>query len=103
MFRSLALAIGFRYLCWVAMMACALYAEGRPAPHLPDLVIDRLPYQALVDRYNHFLLVASYVPVSLALLYFAPARFCRYNITAGFLSLARGICIAVTGLGPVRG
>jgi hypothetical protein len=101
--RPVGSVLAFRYLCWVAMMALALYAEGRPAPHLPDVLIDRLPYQSFVDRYNHYLLTLSYVPVSAALLFVAPGRFCRYNVTAGLLSLCRGLCIAVTGLGPVRG
>lgn len=101
--RPVATVLGFRYLCWVAMMALALYGEGRPAPHLPDLVIDWLPYQQLVDRYNHYLLTVAYVPVGIALLFVDPQRFCRYNVTTGLLSVARGLCIAVTGLGPVRG
>lgn len=99
----IAKAIGFRYLCWVVMMALALYAEGRPAPHLPDVIIDRLPYLPIVDRYNHYLLLLSYVPVSIALCLVNTARFCRYNVTAGILSVLRGICIAATGLGPVQG
>ncbi len=103
MVRSIGVALGFRYLCWVAMMAMALYAEGRPAPHLPDLIIDRLPYEAAVDRYNHYILALSYLPVSVALLFVSPERFCRYNLTAGLLSLSRGLCIAATGLGPVQG
>jgi hypothetical protein len=101
--RSITTALAVRYLCWVAMMGLALYAEARPAPHLPDLLIDHLPYQPLVDRYNHYLLALSYVPVAFALLFTDAQRFCRYNVTAGLLSLARGLCIAVTGLGPVRG
>jgi hypothetical protein len=101
--RSITTALGFRYLCWIAMMALALFAEGRPAPHLPDLIIDRLPYQPLIDRYNHYLLALSYVPVSVALLLVDRQRFCRYNVTAGLVSLLRGLCIALTGLGPVRG
>lgn len=96
-------AVAFRYLCWVVMMALALYAEGRPAPHVPDVIIDRLPYSPTVDRFNHYLLLLSYVPVSIALAFVAPARFCRYNVTTGLLSVLRGICIAATGLGPVRG
>jgi hypothetical protein len=100
---AIARALGFRYLCWVAMMALALYAEGRPAPHLPDVVLDRLPYQELVDRYNHYVLALAYVPMGFALLFVNPARFCRYNVSAGLLSVLRGVCIALTGLGPVRG
>src|SRR5262245_43660343 len=47
----LAGAVAFRYTCYAIMIALCLYAERRPAPHLPDLIIDRLPYQALVDRW----------------------------------------------------
>lgn len=101
--RPVATVLSFRYLCWVAMMALALYGEGRPAPHLPDFIVDRLPYQGLVDRYNHYLLTVAYVPVGIALLFVDPGRFCRYNVTTGLLSVARGLCIAATGLGPVRG
>lgn len=101
--RPVAAVLGFRYLCWVAMMALALYGEGRGAPHLPDLIVDQLPYQPLVDRYNHYLLTVAYVPVGLALLFVNPGRFCRYNVTTGLMSVVRGVCIAVTGLGPVRG
>lgn len=99
----IATAIGIRFLCWTAMMALALYAEGRPAPHLPDVIIDRLPYFPEVDRYNHYFLLLSYVPVSIVLMTLSPGRFVRYNITTGLLSLTRGLCIAATGLGPVRG
>lgn len=100
---TLLTALAVRYLGWAIMMALALYAEGRAAPHLPDLLIDHLPYSALIDRYNHYILAIAYLPLSLALFAVAPARFCRYNVSAGLLSIARGLCIAVTGLGPVRG
>lgn len=97
------MAIGFRYGCFVAMIALSLLAESRPAPHLPDLLIDRIPYLAAVDRYNYWLLALGYVPLAIGLLLKDPARFCRYCVSAGLLSLVRGLCIVVTGLGPVRG
>jgi len=100
---TLAAALTVRYVGWVIMMALALYGEGRAAPHLPDLIVDRLPYLAWVDRYNHYLLAVAYLPIGVGLFFVAPARFCRYNVSAGLLSIARGICIAATGLGPVRG
>lgn len=96
-------ALSVRYAGWVIMMALALYAEGRPAPHLPDVIIDRLPYVAWIDRYNHYVLAIAYLPLSVGLFFVEPARFCRYNVSAGWLSIARGVCIAATGLGPVRG
>lgn len=99
----IARALAFRYACYALMMVAALWAEGRPAPHLPDLLIDRVPYLDWVDRGNYWLLTLAYLPVALVLLWIAPARFCRYNVTSGLLSLCRGACIALTGLGPVRG
>ena len=96
-------AVLFRYGCFVLMLALSLWAEARPAPHLPDLLIDHLPYLSLVDRYNHWLLTLAYIPLALALLAVDAQRFVRYNVTSGLLSLLRGVCIAVTGLGPVRG
>jgi hypothetical protein len=96
-------AVLFRYACFVAMLALSLWGEGRPAPHLPDLLLDHLPYVGLVDRYNHWLLTLAYIPLALALLVVDARRFVRYNVTSGLLSLLRGLCIAATGLGPVRG
>ena len=95
-------AVLFRYACFVAMLALSLWGEGRPAPHLPDLLLDHLPYVGLVDRYNHWLLTLAYIPLALALLVVDARRFVRYNVTSGLLSLLRGLCIATTGLGPVH-
>src|SRR5262245_51196778 len=80
-------AVLFRYACFVLMLALSLWAEGRPAPHLPDLIIDSVPYLGIVDRYNHWLLTLAYVPLALALLAANAARFIRYNVTSGLLSL----------------
>ena len=96
-------AVLFRYACFVVMLALSLWAEARPAPHLPDLIIDHLPYLSFIDRYNHWLLTLAYIPLALALLLVDAQRFVRYNVTSGLLSLVRGLCIAATGLGPVRG
>ena len=96
-------ALLLRYLCFALMLALSLWAEARPAPHLPDLLIDHLPYVSLIDRYNHWLLTLTYLPLALGLLVVDARRFVRYNVTSGLLSLLRGVCIAATGLGPVRG
>ncbi len=100
---SVVAAVLFRYACFVVMLALSLWGEGRPAPHLPDLLLDHLPYVGLVDRYNHWLLTLAYLPLALALLVVDARRFVRYNVTSGLLSVVRGLCIAATGLGPVRG
>lgn len=96
-------AVLFRYLCFVVMLALSLWAEDRAAPHLPDVLIERIPYQATIDRINHLVLALAYLPAAFVLLFVDPRRFCRYNVTSGLLSLLRGLCIAATGLGPVRG
>lgn len=96
-------ALAFRYLCYTVMMALCLWSERRPAPHLPDLLVDRVPYSALLDRYNYWLLLLAYVPMNLALLWRSRARFVRYTVSAGLLALCRGVTICLTGLGPVHG
>ncbi|HVE81380.1 MAG TPA: phosphatase PAP2-related protein [Myxococcales bacterium] len=98
-----AAAFAFRAACYAAMLWMALWAEARPAPPLPDAVLDAVPYVPAVDRYNYAVWVLAYVPVAVALLLADARRFCRYMVTSGVMALARGACIAATGLGPVHG
>jgi hypothetical protein len=93
-------ALVFRYACYAAMTALAVWAERRPAPTLPDLVLAHLPYVEWVARANYWLWLACYLPLSLVLLWSEPRRWTRYMVTGGLLSLARGVTIALTGLGP---
>lgn len=96
-------AVALRLACFVAMNALAVWAEARPAPSLPDLLLAHIPYQPWVERWNYSLWALVYLPVALALLWRDPLRFGRYNLVAGALSLLRGACIALTGLGPAHG
>jgi len=93
----------FRYACFAVMLALSLWAELRPAPHLPDWIIDRVPYVKAVHDWNYVIWLAAYIPVGLWLLGRDADRFCRYMVTSGILSLVRGLCIAATGIGPVAG
>jgi hypothetical protein len=92
-------AVAFRYACYAAMTALALWSERRPAPTLPDAVLDALPYVGWVARANYVLWLALYLPLALALLLAEPRRWIRYMVTGGLVSLARGATIAATGLG----
>ncbi|GEJ55813.1 phosphatase PAP2-related protein [Anaeromyxobacter diazotrophicus] len=95
------LALAFRGACYALMTAAAVWAERRPAPGaLPDLVLGALPYLGWVARANYLLWLALYLPLALALLATDPDRWVRYMVTGGLVSLARGVTLALTGLGP---
>ena len=93
----------FRFACVAVMIWLALWAEARPAPTVPDFLISRVPYVQWVDRLNYVTWVLAYIPMVAVLLFRDVRRFCRYMVTAGLLAVVRGLCIAATGLGPVRG
>jgi len=97
---AIAGALAFRYACFAAMLALALWNEYERGPTLPDLVLARVPYVPWVDRVNYVAWLVVYLPVALALLLGEPARWIRYMVTGGLVSLARGVCIVVTTLGP---
>ena len=96
-------SLGARLVCFAAMNAVAVWFEARPAPTLPDALVSRIPYLPWVDRYNYLLWAICVLPLAIAMLAANARRFCRYNLAAGVLDLLRGLCIAATGFGPVRG
>lgn len=97
--RAVLAALAFRGLCYAAMTAAAVWNELRPAPTLPDLVLARVPYVPAVANGNYLLWLGVYLPLSLAFLATNAQRFARYTVTAGLVSLARGVTLLVTGLG----
>ncbi len=97
---AIAGATAFRYAAYAAMTALALLAEMRPAPTLPDLVLERVPYVAWIDRVNYWTWLVAYLPLAAALLWKDARRWVRYMVTGGLVSLARGVTIALTGMGP---
>jgi hypothetical protein len=100
---SIPVALAWRYGCHAAMLGLSLWNEGRPAPHLPDTLLDRLPRLAWVEHWNWWLWLAVYVPLALLLWRRDRGAFLRFLWVGGAVSLARGICVDLTGLGPVYG
>ena len=92
-------ALAFRYACYGAMTAVAIWSERRPAPTLPDLALRHLPYVEWVARANYWLWLLCYLPLAAWFLWSEPRRWVRYMVTGGLVSLARGLSIALTGLG----
>lgn len=92
-------AAAFRFAAYAAMTAVALWAERRPAPTVPDLVLSHVPYVPWVNQVNYWLWLAVWLPLALYLLADDPRRWIRYMVSGGLVSLARGACIALTGLG----
>lgn len=101
--RAAAASLAFRYTCYAVMVWLALWAEARPAPTLPDVILERVPYVPWVDRWNYLLWIAAYVPIAIAFFFVDGPRFVRYMVSSGLVALVRGVCIAATGLGPVSG
>ncbi len=97
---SILAALAFRYACYGAMTALAIWNERRPAPTLPDLALQHLPYVEWVARANYWLWLLCYLPLAAWFLWSEPRRWVRYMFTGGLVSLARGLSIALTGLGP---
>ena len=100
---SVALAIFFRYACHAAMLGLSLLTEGRPAPHLPDTILDHLPRIAWIADSNWWLWVACYIPPALFLWRRDRSAFLRFLYMGGIVSVLRGLCVGLTGLGPADG
>lgn len=100
---SVPLAFAWRYLCHALMIGLALINERRPAPHLPDHILDLVPRIDWIAHWNYHLWLAGYLPLSLWLWHRDRGRFLHFLYVGGILSLLRGVCINLTGFGPVEG
>jgi hypothetical protein len=100
---SVALALLWRYACHAAMLGLSLLTEGRPAPRLPDMVLDRLPRVAWLADSNWWIWVACYIPPALLLWRRDRNAFLRFLYLGGIVSVLRGLCVGLTGLGPADG
>jgi hypothetical protein len=100
---SVALALLWRYACHALMLGLSLLAEGRAAPRLPDTVLDHLPRVAWLAGSNWWIWVACYIPPALVLWRRDRAAFLRFLYLGGIVSVVRGLCVGLTGLGPSDG
>jgi hypothetical protein len=96
-------ALVWRYACHAAMLGVAVVNESRPAPHLPDLVLDAVPRLEWVSRWNYHLWLLCYLPPALWLWRRDRRAFVHFLWVGGLLSLVRGACLPLTGLGPPDG
>ncbi|HYX23171.1 MAG TPA: phosphatase PAP2-related protein [Thermoanaerobaculia bacterium] len=99
----IALALVWRYVSHSIMLLLSLLMEGRPAPSLPDTVLDRLPRVAWIADSNYWLWLLCFIPVALALWRRDRTAFLHFVYLGGIVSVVRGICVGLTGLGPVTG
>src|SRR5262249_47492651 len=93
---AVALALAWRYACHAAMLLLSLLTEGRPAPSLPDLVLDRLPRVEWIANTNYWLWLLCYIPVALWLWRRNRPAFLHFLYLGGIVSLARGLCVGLT-------
>ncbi|MDX9720892.1 MAG: phosphatase PAP2-related protein [Myxococcota bacterium] len=96
-------ALVWRYLSHSIMLGFGMWAEMRAAPSLPDTVLGWIPRSEFVLRHNYTFWLIAYVPLALWLWRVDRRRFVHFLYVGGLLSLIRGVCITLTGLGPVFG
>jgi hypothetical protein len=97
---KIALALLVRYASFAAMCALALFNETPRGPTLCDPLLEALPYLPWVDRINWVLWLCLYLPLGLAFFWSDTRRWIHYMCTGALVSLARGVCILATQLGP---
>lgn len=88
-----------RAASYAGMTALALWNELQSAPTLPDRILQHVPYVPSIARLNYLVWLLFYLPLSATLLLTEPKRWIRYMHTGSLLSLLRGVCIVLTGLG----
>ncbi len=99
----LGLAFAWRYLCHAIMLGLGLLAEPGAAPRLADLILDALPKIDWVASHNYWLWLGAYLPIAAWLWRIDRQRFVHFLWVGGLISLARGVCLPLTGLGPTDG
>jgi hypothetical protein len=99
----LILLLAWRYLCHSLMLIPVLWHELKPAPHLPDLLLDHIPLVPAMARWNYLIWILCYIPPAIYLGIRNRDLLWRLVVTDGCLALLRGITIPLTGLGPVYG
>jgi hypothetical protein len=100
---SVAAGLAWRYVTHALMLGLALWNEGRPAPSLPDTLLEHIPRSAFLARHNYTLWLLAYLPAGLWLWAKDRRLFVRFLWVGGWVSLLRGLTICATGLGPVDG
>lgn len=100
---NIPVAIVWRYAAHSAMVGMALWNEARPAPSLPDAVLDLVPRVGWIADHNYHVWLLCYIPVAIGLWRADRRAFVQFLWLGGWLSLLRGACVVATGLGPVHG
>lgn len=85
------------------MLYLALLNESRPAPILPDTVLALTPFSEWIWKHNYHIWVILQLPLIFWLWRLDRRILLRFLYIGGVLSLLRGICIPLTGLGPPFG
>ncbi len=96
-------AAAFSWLCFAVMTCLAVLNEERPGRQIDDPILDAIPYVARIDAWNYWIWLLAWLGGIGALLRVDRRACARMLLSSGFASLARGVCVLTTGLGPVRG
>lgn len=101
--KRLAGFAALHYAAYVFMQTLALLAETRRGPTLPDLILDAFPAHREFDWINSIVWLPGLLLAIALLAWKRPCLCVDYLKVGAAVSVARGIFIVATGLGPPSG
>lgn len=101
--RRLTLFAALHYAAYLFMQTLALLAETRRGPTLPDLVLDAFPAHREFDWINSSFWLPGLLLALVLLAWKRPCVCIDYLKVGAAVSIARGLFIVATGLGPPPG
>lgn len=100
---GLAASILIAWIGFAVMTGLAMWNESRPGTPLDDPILRHVPYVPWIERWNYWIWVVPWLLGAGTLMVLDPREASRMWVNSGIVSVLRGVCVCLAGLGPVRG